>query len=96
MYHPRDGSFRNLFAQKYATLAQFHKPIIIAECGVSIKDDQTSWIAGMRRSVGGFQLLRTIIYFNAPDSYAWSIGQNRTGDYETPDFGLSAGSKWRK
>jgi len=50
----------------------------------------------MRRSVGGFQLLRTIVYFNAPDSYAWSIGQNRTGDYETPDFGLSAGSKWRK
>jgi beta-mannanase len=71
MYHTTDGSFRNLFAQKYATLARLSKPIIIAECGVSAKDDQTSWIAGMRQSVRDFPLLRTIVYFNAPDSYAW-------------------------
>jgi beta-mannanase len=87
MYHTADGSFRNLFAQKYATLAQFHKPIIIAECGVSVNDDQTSWIAGMHQSVGAFPLLCTIVYFNAPDGYAWV---NRT----KPDWRLRDTNLW--
>jgi len=87
MYHTRDGSFRNLFAQKYATLARFHKPIIVAECGVSIKDDQTSWIAGMRRSVEAFPLLRTIVYFNAPDSYPWV-------NWTKPDWRLRDTKLW--
>jgi beta-mannanase len=87
MYHTTDGSFRSLFAQKYATLAQFCKPIIIAECGVSVKDDQTSWIAGMRQSVGAFPLLRTIVYFNAPDGYAWV-------NWTKPDWRLRDSNLW--
>ena len=87
MYRTKDGSFRNLFAQKYATLARFSKPIIIAECGVSVKDDQRSWIAGMRQSVGAFPLLRTIVYFNAPDGYAWV-------NWTKPDWRLRDANLW--
>jgi glycosyl hydrolase family 26 len=86
-YHIADGSFQNLFAQKYATLARFHKPIIIAECGVSVNDDQTSWIAGMQQSVRAFPLLRTIVYFNAPDGYAW-VNRHK------PDWRLRDPSLW--
>jgi endoglucanase len=87
MYHTTDGSFRSLFSEKYATLAQFHKPIIIAECGVSVSEDQTSWIAGMRQSVRAFPLLHTIVYFNAQDGYAWV---NRT----KPDWRLRDSHLW--
>jgi len=87
MYHTADGSFRNLFTQKYATLARFGKPIVIAECGVSARDDQTSWIAGMRQSVTFFPLLRTIVYFNAPDSYSWVKGTK-------PDWRLRDADLW--
>ena len=85
--HTTDGSFRNLFAQKYATLARFGKAIIIAECGVSTKDDQRSWIAGMRQSVMLFPLLRTIVYFNSPDRYAWV-------NWTKPDWRLRDAKLW--
>jgi beta-mannanase len=87
MYHTLDGSFQILFSRKYATLAQFHKPIIIAECGVSVSEDQTSWIAGMRQSVGAFPLLHTIVYFNAQDGYAWVNGTK-------PDWRLRDSDLW--
>ena len=86
-YHTTDGSFRNLFAQKYSTLARFGKPIVIAECGVSAKDDQTSWLAGMRQSVAAFPLLCTIVYFNAPDSCAWV-------NWTKPDWSLRDANLW--
>jgi endoglucanase len=87
VYHTADGSFRNLFAPKYATLAQFHRPIIIAECGVSVTENQISWISGMRESLGAFPLLRTIVYFNAPDGYAWV-------DHRKPDWRLRDSHLW--
>jgi beta-mannanase len=87
MYHTTDGSFRNLFAQKYATLARFGKPIVIAECGVSVKDDQTSWIAGMHQSAAAFPLLCTIVYFNAADSHAWV-------NWTKPDWRLRDTNLW--
>jgi len=87
VYHTKDGSFQNLFAQKYARLARFGKPILIAECGVSAKDDQESWIAGMRQSAATFPLLRTIVYFNAQDSYAWV-------NWAKPDWRLRDANLW--
>jgi len=54
---------------------------------VYIKDDQASWIAGMRQSAGAFPLLRTIVYFNAPDSYAWVNGTK-------PDWRLRDANLW--
>jgi beta-mannanase len=39
-------SFAKTFAPVYQTLAQYGKPIIIAEFGVQAKQDQAAWIAG--------------------------------------------------
>ena len=55
------------------TLAQYGKPIIIAECGVQAKHDQAAWVAGLKASASQFPLLKSVIYFNAVDRL--SVGQ---------------------
>ena len=57
------------------TLAQYGKPIIIAECGVQAKHDQAAWVAGLKASASQFPLLKSVIYFNAVDPYPWVNGQ---------------------
>ena len=68
-------SFAKTFAPKYKTLAQYGKPIIIAECGVQAKHDQAAWVAGLKASASQFPLLKSVIYFNAVDPYLWVDGQ---------------------
>jgi endoglucanase len=43
VFNTENQSFAETFAPKYQTLAQYGKPIIIAECGVQAKDDQAAW-----------------------------------------------------
>ena len=68
-------SFAETFAPKYQTLAQYCKPIIIAECGVQAKHDQAAWVAGLKASASQFPLLKSVIYFNAVDPHPWVNGQ---------------------
>jgi hypothetical protein len=68
-------SFAKTFAPVYQTLAQYGKPIIIAEFGVQAKDDQAAWVAGLKASASQFPLLKSVIYFNAVDPHPWVNGQ---------------------
>ena len=75
VFNTENRSFAETFAPKYQTLAQYGKPIIIAECGVQAKDDQAAWVAGLKASASRFPLLKSVIYFNAVDPYPWVNGQ---------------------
>ena len=75
VYDTENRSFAKTFAPMYATLAQYGKPIIIAECGVQAKYDQAAWVAGLKASASQFPLLKSVIYFNAVDSHPWVNGQ---------------------
>lgn len=65
-------SFKQVMDEKYPRLDGFDKPIFVAECGVSKKDNQRAWVAGMRAVDSGYALLTAIVYFNAKDSVVWS------------------------
>ena len=67
VFNTKNRSFAETFAPKYQTLAQYCKPIIIAECGVQAKHDQAAWVAGLKASASQFPLLKSVIYFNALD-----------------------------
>jgi len=73
-YLQTDDSFALLFGQRYAKLSIYNKPILIAECGYEAADDQASWIAGLKASLGNFPLLNGIAWSNARDVYPWVPG----------------------
>ena len=75
VFNTENRSFAETFAPKYQTLAQYGKPIIIAECGVQAKHDQAAWVAGLKASASQFPLLKSVIYFNAVDPHPWVNGQ---------------------
>jgi len=75
VFNTENRSFAETFAPKYQTLAQYCKPIIIAEFGVQAKDDQAAWVSGLKASASQFPLLKSVIYFNAVDPYPWVKGQ---------------------
>jgi Glycosyl hydrolase family 26/FecR protein len=75
LFDTENQSFAESFAPKYQTLAQYCKPIIIAECGVQAKHDQAAWVAGLKASASQFPLLKSVIYFNAVDPHPWVNGQ---------------------
>jgi beta-mannanase len=69
-----NGDFESIFIQKYTILSKFKKPIIIAECGISSLDSQFQWIIALKSSVSKFPLLKSVVYFDAQDGYAWIEG----------------------
>ena len=75
VFNTENRSFAETFAPVYQTLAQYGKPIIIAEFGVQAKHDQAAWVAGLKASASQFPLLKSVIYFNAVDPYPWVKGQ---------------------
>ena len=75
VWNLENRSFAETFAPVYQTLAQYGKPIIIAEFGVQAKDDQAAWVAGLKASANQFPLLKSVIYFNAVDPHPWVNGQ---------------------
>jgi cellulose synthase (UDP-forming) len=79
-------SFVDLFAPRYALVAQHDKPIMVAELGVSgDRERQASWLQQASASVAQFALLRAVVYFNAPNP--WPGSANVAPDWRiTPEL----------
>ena len=59
-------SFRMLLSEKYGLSAQFNKPMLALEVGVSLDDDarELQWIEDARAAISDYPMLHGIIYFN--------------------------------
>jgi len=81
-YYGRVRWFDEIFAERYARLKGFDRPIMIAELGVTgSREHQQVWMDDALASSSKYPLLKTIIYFNAVDSeLAWESA------YEIPDW----------
>lgn len=77
-------SFADWMNDKYPRVAQFNKPIIIAEIGIAdTPKNQAAWMQAAFASVQNFPLVRALIYFNKKDTASWKKWeQNRKG----PDY----------
>jgi beta-mannanase len=63
-------SFTDLFAPRYARMAGYGKPIVVAELGVSgTSERQALWLEQANQSVDQFPLLRALVYFNAKNPW---------------------------
>ena len=71
--HGKIRSFRELFAERYARIERFGKPVMIAELGVNGgRSQQEVWMQELFLDLKTFPLLKTVVYFNARDSEgAW-------------------------
>jgi beta-mannanase len=68
--HPM--SFDQWMQNKYPRLAQFNKPIIIAELGVAdVPEKQKQWLLDAFGAIAKYLLLQGMVYFNAQDSHSW-------------------------
>jgi endoglucanase len=86
----RPRSFAKTFNEKYRRVAQFGKPVIIAELGVAgRKRYRQNWISEISALSSGpnpFPLLTGIVYFYDKEPYHWPSG------YGSPDWRV-AGSE---
>lgn len=84
------NSFEDLFAEKYNRVAQFEKPVIIAELGVAGETDhKSSWLSDAYEVLDDYPLLEGVIYFNSLNAEnAWM------GD--TPDWRISPDMLWER
>jgi cellulose synthase (UDP-forming) len=68
--HPR--SFAQWMDIKYPAMAQFGKPIIIAESGIcDIPANQASWVHDALGDMYNYPLVTALIYYNAFDPVSW-------------------------
>jgi beta-mannanase len=81
--------FPETFDEKYRRVAAFHKPVIIAELGVSgDKGYRDRWFASLfsnLASSSAFQRLRAVIYFDDKEPHYWPMG------FGSPDWRISLG-----
>ena len=76
----RPATFEEVFGYRYALVAEFRKPIIIAEFGAAgTPDHQRAWIADAFASMRRYPLLRAVVYFNAVDPVKWD-------NFKVPDW----------
>jgi len=77
----RDRNFAELLQERYDRVAQFQKPIQVAEAGCSgdVRYVETC-IREIMAPGGNFPLLTGVVYFNAVEPYPWP------GDYGHPDW----------
>jgi beta-mannanase len=84
--------FSSTFTEKYDRVAQFGKPVIIAELGVSGKSDyRENWFSNLFETVSSsehFRQLRAIVYFNDKEPHYWPLGLG------SPDWRLPGASSW--
>jgi beta-mannanase len=77
-YHGRPRGFAETFAEKYARVGRFGKPVIIAELGVAGREDyRRAWMAEIFRQGGKkakFPLLKSVVYFNDKEPHYWPNG----------------------
>jgi beta-mannanase len=71
--HASPRSMSELLRPRYAEIAAFDKPVLIAELGVSGDDhDRQAWLAAGLASLGEFDRVRGVVYFNdrnAPNNH---------------------------
>jgi endoglucanase len=68
--HPM--SFDGWMQNKYPRLAQFSKPLIIAELGVAdTPEKQNEWLLNAFGATVNYPLLQVLVYFNAQDLHSW-------------------------
>jgi beta-mannanase len=69
----KQQSFKELLIEKYDRVKKFNKPIMIAEFGVfGSSEFQKKWMSAAFADMDSFELLKSVVYFNAPDSFgAW-------------------------
>jgi endoglucanase len=68
--HPM--SFVDWMQNKYPRIAQYHKPIIVVELGVSdTAEHQKNWLANAFAVVPDYPLIKALIYFNTEDIHSW-------------------------
>lgn len=84
----RDRSFSELLGERYARVAQFGKPVAVAEFGCDGDDDYVNrCIHELRRvALEDWPQLESIVYFNAVEPVAWP------GNYGKPDWRVTPGS----
>jgi len=72
-HYAKVRSFDEIFVEKYARVAGFNKPVMIAELGVTgTKQHQFSWLTQAMRDFARYPLLKSVVYFNSVDSRsAW-------------------------
>lgn len=74
-------NFETLLREKYNSLSQYNKPIIIAELGVSgSPEEKEKWLMEAKETIKNFPLVKGCIYFN-------SKNYHETGGY-IPDWSV--------
>ncbi len=74
-FHGRDRTFAQVFGEKYARVARFRKPVVIAEFGVAGSDEyRRAWLEESARRLAKFPRLTAIVYFNALEPASWPAG----------------------
>lgn len=67
-------SFADWMTIRYSHLAQFNKPIIIAELGIyGTPEEQKEWMDAAFSSVGTFPLVKVLCYYNSMDANSWKL-----------------------
>lgn len=92
-YYGGRRDFVSTLTEKYARVAQFGKPVMIAELGVSGSQAyRDTWFESLFDVIedGGhpFSLLRSIVYFNDKEPYHWPFGLG------SPDWRIAPTSGW--
>ena len=68
--HPM--SFTDWMDNKYPRIAQYNKPMILVEVGVSdTRKNQKIWLANAFAALPSYPLVKAFIYFNAIDIHSW-------------------------
>lgn len=85
-------AFRATFSEKYARVARFEKPVVIAELGVSGgKPYRAAWFSDLFSTLATgnvFRQLRAVVYFNDKEPHYWPLGLG------SPDWRLQGSSNW--
>lgn len=85
--------FVSTLREKYVRVADFGKPLIVAELGVSgSKAYRNNWFKSLFDTIKGgkreFSWLRAIVYFNDKEPYHWPYGLG------SPDWRIAPASEW--
>src|SRR5262249_39906049 len=82
----RPMSFVDWMQDKYPRIAQYNKPIIIVELGVSdAPENQKVWLANAFAVVPDYPLIKALIYFNTQDTHSWK----RWGANGAPNWSIN-------
>lgn len=69
-------TFDDLFAPRYDRVAGFGKPVMVAEFGSTrVGAEQVEWFDDAFASTPDYPLVRTVVFFQAPDTQGvWGAG----------------------